>query len=70
VINENLHNALMDLVEGIRSVTLGSIEHSVISGSGRELIHNWNDHNPGDLINEVDELAHWEQLCLEELQRN
>ncbi len=58
--NENLNTALNDLIDAIRGVTLGSIETEVIDAAGKELIQNWNDHNPDDHINEFDELNNWE----------
>lgn len=58
--NNNLNTALSDLCDAIRSVTLGSVERSVMSESGKALILNWNDHNPDDKINESLELAEWE----------
>lgn len=57
--NPNLDTALADLSEAIRAICLGSIEDAVIDAAGRALIVNWNDSNPDDAINEVDELAQW-----------
>lgn len=68
--NDNLNTALTDLVDAIRGITLGSVENAVITAAGEELIRNWNDHNPDDPINEEIELAHWERLCREDLQKN
>jgi hypothetical protein len=48
--NPNLHTALCDLVCGICSVTLGSVEKEVIYEAGKALIFNWNDHNPSLIV--------------------
>ena len=56
MINENLSTAMMDLVDGIRGVCLGSIEQVVIEAACKELILNWNDHNHDDPIDEQAEL--------------
>lgn len=60
--NENLETALGDLCSAIRNVTLGNIESSVMDAAARELIANWNDNNPDDVINEAEELANWAKL--------
>ncbi|MFZ5497282.1 MAG: hypothetical protein ACOZE5_18320 [Verrucomicrobiota bacterium] len=58
--NPNVELALGDLCEAIREITLGSVESAVIKAAGRELIMNWNDHNPDEPIDEAVELANWE----------
>jgi hypothetical protein len=68
--NANLNTALTDLVDAIRGITLGSVETTVIQAAGEELIRNWNDHNPGDVIDEAGELYAWQQMCKEDLQKN
>jgi hypothetical protein len=68
--NENLNTALTDLVDAIRGITLGSVENTVITAAGEELIRNWNDHNPHDPINEAAELEAWAALAREDLQKN
>lgn len=68
--NANLNTALTDLVEAIRGITLGSVENTVITAAGEELIRNWNDHNPGDEIDEAGEMNAWQQMCKEDLQKN
>jgi hypothetical protein len=60
--NPNLHTALFDLVCGICSVTLGSVEKEVIYEAGKALIFNWNDHNP-DRIDEGAEFDRWRNEC-------
>ncbi|MDI1335810.1 MAG: hypothetical protein PSU94_06450 [Lacunisphaera sp.] len=57
--NPNLATALSDLCDAIRGVTLGSVEDAVIAAAARELITNWNDHNPEDPIDEAAELVNW-----------
>lgn len=61
MINKNLETALFDLVDGIRSVCLGSVEWTVIVAAGKELIANWNDHNADDQIDTDAELAEFEE---------
>ncbi len=61
--NPNLHTALCDLVCGICSVTLGSVEKEVIYEAGKALIFNWNDHNPTDRIDEGAEFDRWRNEC-------
>jgi hypothetical protein len=68
--NANLNTALTDLVDAIRGITLGSVENTVIVAAGEELIRNWNDHNPGDEIDEEVELRNWWNLCQQDLQKN
>lgn len=68
--NEHLNTALTDLVDAIRDITLGSVENTVITAAGKELIRNWNDHNPDDPIDEAAELELWDALCREDLQKN
>lgn len=68
--NDNLNTALTDLVDAIRGITLGSVENTVITAAGEELIRNWNDHNPDDPIDEATELENWAALCREDLQKN
>jgi hypothetical protein len=67
--NSELNTALCDLVDAIRSITLGSIESVVIRDAGISMIQSWNDHNE-DKIDEGAELANWEHLCLQDLQKN
>ena len=57
--NENLANALGDLVQAIEAIMLGSIQANVIEEAGKALINSWNDHND-EKINTVDELYNWE----------
>lgn len=52
---------MCDMVDGIRGVTLGSIESSVIEAAGKAIIRNWNDHNDDDQIDVKVELAEWKQ---------
>jgi hypothetical protein len=59
--NPNLNTVLCDLCDAIRSVTLGSVEKSVMYESGKALILNWNDHNKDDQVDEQLELDEWEQ---------
>lgn len=64
--NPNLNTALCDLVNGIRSATLGSVEDVVIYEAGKALIFSWNDHNPTDRINEGMEFDDWRDQCVPE----
>ena len=60
----DLSIALLDLIEGIHSATLGSVEPLVIQAAGKGLIENWNDHNDKD--NQISvgmELYNWEDWC-------
>ena len=68
--NANLDTAINDLGEAIRGITLGSVENVVIVAAGEELIRNWNDHNPGDEIDEEAELRAWWNKCNADLQKN
>lgn len=58
--NPNLNVVLCDLCDAIRTVTLRSVEKSVMYESGKALILNWNDHNKEDPIDEQLELDEWE----------
>jgi hypothetical protein len=57
--NENLANALVDLVQAIEAIMLGSIQANVIEEAGKTLINSWNDHND-EKIRTTDELYNWE----------
>ncbi len=60
--DEDLATALSDLTKAIEGITLGSIEHVVITAAGEELIRNWNDHDPRTRIDEAAELERWLKL--------
>ncbi len=61
--NENFKCALTDLVNAIKDVCLGSIEHTVIESAGKSLIESWNDHAEfGDKIDEAKELRNLENF--------
>jgi hypothetical protein len=57
--NAFLDMALQDLVAGINSANLGSIEPSVIMASGIALIRNWNINNKGNKIDTQSEVNQW-----------
>ncbi len=60
--NEHLETALCDLIEVIEGIMLGSVTSTVIDGAAKELICNWNGHNPEERIDVNVELNNWE-LC-------
>lgn len=57
--NEQLATALVDLVQAIEAIMLGSIQANVIEEAGKTLINSWNDHND-EKIRTADELYNWE----------
>lgn len=60
--DEDLATALSDLTKAIEGITLGSVEHVVITAAGEELIRNWNDHDPRTRIDEDAELERWMKM--------
>ena len=58
--NKTLETALNDLVDGIRDITLGSVENDVIDGAAMSLIQSWNDHNKDNQIDTLAELINWQ----------
>jgi hypothetical protein len=56
--NEKLAIALVDLVQAIEAIMLGSIQANVIEEAGKTLINSWNDHNE-DKIRTTDEMYNW-----------
>ena len=57
--NQHLEDALCDLIEAIKGITLGSVTSTVIDGAAKELICNWNDHNEEKVDVNI-ELNNWE----------
>jgi hypothetical protein len=56
----NLRTTLLELVQAIQGITLGSVEFAVIDMAGEALIQNWNDHNE-DKIDEASALLEWKR---------
>ena len=56
--NEQLAIALVDLVQAIEAIMLGSIQANVIEEAGKTLINSWNDHHD-EKINTVNEMYNW-----------